>query len=257
MSKTERKTSRVGVDHLLHAALDHVRAALAELRREPAVLQRLEHLRNALRPHGGDHALHLGAVILGAEGGGGIKPERQHMLRIFQRIGRADHAAERVAGEMRLLDAEFLAQCLEVLDEIVERVGRLRLGRGAMAAQVIGDDAVFVLEMGHEPGEGGARGADAVDEEDRLSLALDREGGFHRRGHRHLSGYFSFIMSWPTAQSCFSTSTKTTLKEDGLPPPAPRMKPSTSSLRDGLLLRRRAALEHFDPDDGHSFRSPV
>ena len=168
--------SRVGVDHLLHAALDHIRAALAEFRREPTVLQRLQHLRDALRPHGGNHALHLGAVILGAEGGGGVEAQRQHVLRIFERIGRADHAAQRVPGEMRLRDAQFLAQRLEVLDEIVERVGGRGLGRGAMAAQVIGDDAVFVLQIGHEPREGSARCADAVDEEDRFSLALDREG---------------------------------------------------------------------------------
>jgi hypothetical protein len=88
----------------------------------------------------------------------------------------SDHAAQRMPGEMCLLDAEFLAQCFQVLDEVIERVGRLRRGRHAMAPQIVGDHAVFGLEMGHEPGEGGARGADAMDEEERFALTLDREG---------------------------------------------------------------------------------
>jgi hypothetical protein len=45
-----------------------------------------------------------------------------------------------------------------------------------MAAKVIGDAAEFGLEKRHEPRKGGARGADAVDEEEGFSFPLHREG---------------------------------------------------------------------------------
>ncbi len=147
-----------------------------EFRREPAVLQGFEHGCNTLGAHGGDDAFNLGAVIFGAESGGGIEAEREHMLRILPRIGRPDHAAQRMTGEMRLVDAKFGAQCFEVLDQIIERIGWCRSWRLAVATQIIGDHPEMRLEMGNEPVPRMARSTNAVNEKERRALALDREG---------------------------------------------------------------------------------
>ena len=112
---------------------------------------------------------------------------------------------------MRPLDAEFGPQRLEILDEIVERVGRLRRGRFAMAAQIIADAAEFALEAFDESVPGMARRADAVDQEQWRAIAFDREGGSdRRRAIAYLSGYLSAINSPAMPQFSFSTSSMTT-----------------------------------------------
>lgn len=59
------------------------------------------------------------------------------MRSVAVRIGGGNHAAERVAGKVGLLDPELTAQRLQILDEILERVGWRALRGGAMASQVV------------------------------------------------------------------------------------------------------------------------
>ena len=67
--------------------------------------QGIEHLGDPLLLHGADHAPDLGAVVLGAPRRGRQKAEGEHAAGMLAGIGRADHPAERMAGEMRLPEA--------------------------------------------------------------------------------------------------------------------------------------------------------
>ncbi len=98
-------------------------------------------------------------------------------MRITACIGGADHAPERMTGEVRPLDAEFLAQLLQVPDQVVERIGGRGRRRLAVAPQIVAHAAEVPLEAGDETVPAVPGGTDAVNENQRRPAALDRIRG--------------------------------------------------------------------------------
>src|SRR5579862_1557096 len=137
----------VGVNHLPHAPLDHFGRSSGELRSEPAVLQRFQHLWDSLGAHSGDHTAALRAIVRSTERRGTVEAEGQDSIRIAPRVGGSNHATERVPGEMCPLDVKLATQSLQVLDQVVKRVRWRWTGRRSVATQVIADAAEFIAQM--------------------------------------------------------------------------------------------------------------
>jgi hypothetical protein len=80
-------------------------------------------------------------------------------------------AAQRVPHERRPLDAEHLQEVAHAAGEGAQRVIAARLGGGAVAQEVGGDDVVALGQRGRHrlPGERGR--ADAVQQDDGLPLS--------------------------------------------------------------------------------------
>ena len=89
-------------------------------------------------------------------------------------IGRTDHAPQRMAGKMRLLEAGALADTLEVPDEVFETELAVRHGRRAMAPQVVAHHGEMLGQRRcHEPPDVSRR-TDAVNEKEGRAGALNR-----------------------------------------------------------------------------------
>src|SRR3954447_25257444 len=122
-------------------------------------------------------------------------------------VGHRDDSAVREAEQVELLDAEMLAQCLDVTDVRRERVvvGRVRAERAARAEQ---DKVERVVETGEVPELGGrpARAARVADEERPAPSPLVREGESVRRAERLSHGNLpSTTLSRPVRSAVIAT----------------------------------------------------
>ena len=99
------------------------------------------------------------------------------------RIGGHDHAAQGMADEMRLLDAELRPQRFQVGGEFIEAERSRRALRAAMAAQIVGDAAEVRREFRDDAVPDLAAGADAVGEEHGGTFARDLIVDANRLNH--------------------------------------------------------------------------
>jgi hypothetical protein len=94
-----------------------------KLVRIPAGDQGIEDRCDAFFLHRRDDGHHLRPVFGRSAGRRAQQTQRENPFRVRARIGRPDHAAERMADDVGLVDAEFFAKRFEVVHQIVERIG--------------------------------------------------------------------------------------------------------------------------------------
>src|SRR4051812_31812443 len=136
----------------------------------------------------------------------------------------------REAEQVELLNAEMLAQCLDVTDVRRERVvvGRVRAERAARAEQ---DKVERVVETGEVPELGGrpARAARVADEERPAPSPLVREGESVRRAERLSHGNLpSTTLSRPVRSAVIAPPAPPRRPKPA-PSPAPRPAPRSQA----------------------------
>ena len=122
-------------EQLGHALLHALRMLRAEFGREPALLGRRRHGRDAAVAQQLQPADHLGALLLGAARDRAQDRQPVDPVRIAQRERLRDQAAEREAREVALADAARVPDAAHIGGEIVERAVGDASGM-AVAAQV-------------------------------------------------------------------------------------------------------------------------
>ena len=174
---------RVGTDHLRHTSLDHLGVLGDKTIGEPAVGQCTQHVRNPTLPHRCDHRFDVGAILFRSEGSGRQQPQRQHPVGKCPRVGRPDHPPQRVTSDMGGFHPGLLPYVFEVGDQRIEPEASLRLRRGAVPAQVVGDNGEVRLQQrqGRRPGR--PRRPDAVNEDQRRPFTGNRKITGNRLGH--------------------------------------------------------------------------
>ena len=113
----------------------------------PAPHQGIEDRADALLLHRRDHAAQRGAVLFRAARRGAQQADGERAVGMGAGVGRPDHAAQGMADDVDPLVAQLGAQRLEVLDQVVERIGRRRHRAFAVSAQIRRHAGEAVLEM--------------------------------------------------------------------------------------------------------------
>jgi hypothetical protein len=157
-------------EELVHALRDALWMARAEFRREPALLGRRRHRRDAAVLEELQPADHLGALVVGTARDRAENDQPVDPLRIAQRQGLRDQSTERETREMAFGDAARVPDPAHIGGEILERAGR-DSARPAMTAQVEPHHGEMRLEQGRDLVPGLQVGADAMHQRDMRTLA--------------------------------------------------------------------------------------
>ncbi len=150
------------VDNLLQPSLDHVRMRLNKIVGEPARDKRRQGFGNAVVFHRLPHCPQFGEIVVAAPGGGTQQAYRQAMFGIGEGVGRADHTAERMAGDVNAIMPQFLPQGFEVLHQVVEGIRGRWLWAVTVAAQVVAHTGKAVLQPIDQLIPGGLARSDSV-----------------------------------------------------------------------------------------------
>src|SRR5215472_700666 len=182
------KYLRICLDDLALARSDPRRLLLHKFVREPSVGQGVEGLGYAVSLHGRHHALHLGAIVLGAERSRRQQSQRDDALRVGARVGGSDHAAQRVADHMRALHAEPSPQRFKVGDKFFESERTVRFRRCAVPTQIVADALKIALEVLDQSRPPLSPCADPMHQKHWWTVAFDRIDAIDRLGWCRLRG---------------------------------------------------------------------
>lgn len=100
------------------------------------------------------------------------------------RVCRSDHATERVADDVGLVDAEFFTKRFEIIHQIVEGIRRCGNGRLAVSPQIIADAFEALGKVMDQPLPYSPARTNAMDHEEGRSGSVDRIGAIHRCHNR-------------------------------------------------------------------------
>ncbi|MNZ48100.1 hypothetical protein D3C78_658380 [compost metagenome] len=119
--------------------------------------------------------LEVGAALVAdhRNAAGGVEHRALDALRIAHREVAGDHPAQRLAGDVRLLDVQRIHQLAQLLDVVGDRILDVGLLRRQAVADIVEGNHVVVLAKGHHVlGVGLDMAADAVHQDQRLGLAV-------------------------------------------------------------------------------------